>query len=258
MRIGAFVGLAMMIAACTVASTGPSSGTSGTYGGGGSSPPPAPAATDRASTGAEGGLVNDPSVCISYDDDSANRPLCGVRGGGLDCGANEYSCTGICNAGPVCFARSNCCADSCSAFGASKACGTVGTLNDGNGTKAACDKGFSAKINGFCQDGPDRVCCPGSTSPSYACPAGTRCAAIQGGYCCTTAVGCGGYDELCGDGGKTCCNGLSCGGNGRCRPTGTQCLAAGEKCVRFSTDCCSPYVCTTFGFCGSSTPSQQQ
>lgn len=232
----------LTLGACT---TNTGTGSGGYYGGGsssGSSGTPA-----QSSGGTNGGGIpgNDTSVCVTYDDDTANRPTCGIRGGGLDCGA-QYSCTGICNQGPVCFARSNCCADSCSAFGGTKVCGTKGRLNDNNKTVVDCDKGFASRHSGGCETAnPDWTCCS-STSPSFLCSPGSSCANLDGGgFCCTTAKGCVGYKGLCANG-ETCCNGLTCN-NGYCQTGDFQCTPAGGKCVLGSTDCCSPLRCLSLG-----------
>lgn len=214
--------------------------------------------------GASGGSVpgNDTSVCITYDDDQANRPLCGVRGGGLDCGS-QYSCTGICNQGPACFARANCCADSCVGFGSNTVCGTRGRLNDNDGTLVSCDRGFASKLSNYCSSAnPDWTCCTGSTSPSYLCPPGTQCAGLEGGgYCCTTQTGCSGNYGSCRNG-EPCCRGLSCH-DGMCRPDGFECTAAGQSCVLGSVDCCGTMRCISLGgtstfICGDAPPEQQQ
>lgn len=239
---------AVVVAACSP----PGGGSSGGGGGGGTT-------SSSSSSSGSGASGNDPTVCITYDDQQANLPRCGVRGGGLDCG-NMYSCTGICDRGPSCFARADCCADSCSAWGSNTVCGTEGTLNDNNHTVAKCDKGFAARHPGGCETAnPDWTCCT-STAPSYLCPPDTRCAQLSGGgYCCTTATACKGLDDFCGDAG-TCCNGLTCT-DGRCRTQGFQCKSAGTACVLGSTDCCTGLRCmsldgTSF-MCMSSTPDQQ-
>lgn len=243
--------VALVLIACTPTSP---IGSGSSSSGGGSS-----ASGGTASPGGSSG--DDPSVCKTYGDESSSLPRCGVRTNEIDCGIN-YGCTGICNRGPVCFERSDCCADSCSAWGSNTVCGTQGTLNDGNRTVVQCDKGFAERHPGFCESAnPEWTCCS-STAPSLLCPPGTQCASLSGGgYCCTSATGCLGLDQFCGDGGSSCCNGLSCV-NGRCKPEGFQCTAAGKWCAQGSTSCCPGLRCMSpagGGFvCWSTDPDQQQ
>jgi hypothetical protein len=201
-------------------------------------------------TGGTGGssLQNDPSVCVTYEDEQSDLSPCGVPGGGLDCG-QQFSCVGICNQAPSCFPRANCCADSCSAWGGTTWCGTVGHLNDMDQTEVSCDQGFAQHLVYGC-DPQTGVCC-NSTAPGAMCPAGTSCAALDGGgYCCSSTRECSGGGP-CSAGqlyeGR-CCAGYICSAEGYCRSPDFECTAFGGPCVNGSTNCCVGLTCIIQSF----------
>jgi hypothetical protein len=185
--------------------------------------------------------------CATYDDQSQDLPVCGVPSGEVDCTDHikgyPYGCTGVCGLGPACYPSPDCCVESCSAWGADTVCGDYGKLQDADQTVAACDQGFAFKHATWCDDAnPDWTCCTPASAPSFLCPPGTACAALDGGgFCCSSQQPCVGDFANCGQG-QTCCSAFVCDGR-QCHPPDFVCKGLAEPCALGELGCCEGLKC---------------